>query len=110
MEKVTPVELKAMIDDSADIVLINVLSEAAYDDARIPGSYNIPVEEPDFERRVEELVGDPSRKLVVYSTGPEDETSFIAAERLEDAGFSDVAEFDGGLEEWVDIGFGLDSN
>jgi rhodanese-related sulfurtransferase len=94
----------AMIDDSADMVLINVQSEAEFEEAHIPGSFNIPVDEPDFEVRVAELVDNPARKVVVYSSGPDDDASTEAAERLEGAGFSDVAEYEGGLQEWVDTG------
>ena len=91
-------------------LLINVLSDAEFDQAHIPGSYNIPLDDPDFEERVEELVGNLARKVVLYSEGPEDEASMLAAERLEKVGFSDVADYEGGLEEWVATGYDIESS
>ena len=110
MEIVTTVELTAMIEDSADLLLVNVLNEAMHNEAHIPGSFNVPLEEPEFEVRVAELVGDTSRKLIVYGAGPESDASRTAAELLEDAGFIDVSDYEGGVQEWTAAGYELESD
>lgn len=109
METVTTIELKSMIDDDADFVLVNVMDVADYLEARIPGSYNVPFDDSDFRTKVEEIVGRDERTVIVYDEGPESETSQLAAQELEDAGFGDVADFEGGLLEWQSLGYAVDS-
>ena len=109
VEKVTTIELRAMIDDDADFVMINVLGVGYYEAARIPGSYNVPFNDPDFENTVQELVGSNNRSVIVYSAGPDDDESAAAAEKLKSAGFSDVADFEGGLLEWQSLGYAVES-
>jgi rhodanese-related sulfurtransferase len=98
-----------MVDDDADFVMINVLGVAEYVAARIPGSYNVPFDDPGFTGTVQELVGSNKRTVIVYSASPEDESSAEAAEKLESAGFSDVADFEGGLLEWQSLGYAVES-
>ena len=109
METVTTIELKAMVDDDADFVMINVLGVAEYVVARIPGSYNVPFDDPDFTGTVQELVASNKRTVIVYDAGPESEISTLAAQDLESAGFSDVADFEGGLLEWQSLGYAVES-
>ncbi len=109
VETVTTIELKAMVDDDADFVMINVLGIAEYEAAHIPGSYNIPFDDPDFAGTVQELVGSEMRTVIVYDAGPESETSALAAQELENAGFCDVSDFEGGLLEWQSLGYAVES-
>jgi rhodanese-related sulfurtransferase len=109
VETVTTIELKAMIEDDADFILINVLNVAEHVAAHIPGSYNVPFDDRDFGHTVERLVGNSKRTVIVYDDGPESETSTLAARALENAGLSDVKDFEGGLLEWQSLGYRVEA-
>lgn len=104
MQTLTVEQLKSLIDDRHDMTLINVLAEEEFERAHIPGSLNVPVKRDDFIERVEELVGSKDDTVVVYCASFDCEASPKAARRLEDAGFSDVHDFEGGIKEWLKAG------
>jgi len=85
--------------------VVNVLPSESFAARHIPGSHNIPLETPDFEGRVERVAGGRSGPVVVYCAGRTCDASRKAAQRLEDAGFTDVLEFEGGMQEWAGAGF-----
>ncbi|MFZ0255075.1 MAG: rhodanese-like domain-containing protein [Gammaproteobacteria bacterium] len=102
MNTVAANELKAMLERDQGAILINVLSEADFEEARIPGSANIPVSRNDFVERVEDLAGGKNKPIVVYCATAECTESPTAAHKLEEAGFTDVYNFEGGMEAWLD--------
>lgn len=93
-------ELKKMIDAKEDFLLINVLSKENFDKQSIPGSKNIPVEGTDFVKQVETTAGSKTKKIVTYCGGFQCTASPTAAKKLTDAGFTNVYEYSGGLEDW----------
>ena len=60
-------EIRGRLRDAA-LVIVNVLPRVAYEEARIPGSISLPVEE--IPRRARELLPDLDREIVVYCGGP----------------------------------------
>jgi len=98
-------QLKSMIDGDQDFVLINVLSEAAFDEGHIPGSVNIPHEQDTFIDRVEAIVGDKSRQVVVYCANRTCQASPKAATKLTNAGFTNVMDFENGFAGWRLAGY-----
>jgi rhodanese-related sulfurtransferase len=103
MERLTTEELILLLEDEPDSVLINVLDEADFAAARIPHSFNVPVDREGFEEEVEELVDSTDSAVVVYSADAECDASAIAAVKLEDAGFTRVYDYEGGMEEWFAV-------
>jgi rhodanese-related sulfurtransferase len=108
MERLTTEELMLLLEDEPDIVLINVLGEDEFESGRIPHSLNVPVSREGFEEEVGELVGNIDTAIVVYGADAECEASEIAASKLEGAGFTRVYEYENGLEEWHEIGGGIE--
>lgn len=100
MKKTSALQVQEMLDRSEDFHLVNVLPEEAFDEKRIPGSVNVPVEDTDFLERMQELVDDPGATIVVYCASTACQASPRAARRLEEAGYRNVIDFEGGLEEW----------
>lgn len=91
-------ELQSLLTDGADVEVVDVRSEAAFAQAHIPGSENVP-----FSRlvdRVDELDGDADRIVTVC---PHGESSVQAArlinsyEGIEDTPVESLAE---GLAGW----------
>ncbi|MGD2218049.1 MAG: rhodanese-like domain-containing protein [Gemmatimonadales bacterium] len=103
MDRLTTEELILLLEDEPDSVLINVLDEADFATAHIPRSYNVPVDREGFEEEVVELVGSTESAIVVYSADVECEASATAAAKLEEAGFTRVYDYEGGLDEWFAV-------
>ncbi|MCA9438899.1 MAG: rhodanese-like domain-containing protein, partial [Candidatus Omnitrophica bacterium] len=66
----------------------------------IPGSFSVPLEEGNFEKKMENLVETKSEPVVVYCANSQSEASPKAAAILEEAGFEAVYDYEGGLESW----------
>jgi rhodanese-related sulfurtransferase len=91
-------------------VVVNVLGRESFDQAHIPGSLCIPADDQSFTERVENTVGGKNKKLVVYCASFECNASPKAARRLEQAGFSQVYDFEGGLADWRAAGYPVEKN
>lgn len=108
MRDVTAEEVHKIVDEKEDAVIIDVLSSDSYAKQHVPGSISIPSGEPQFLERVAEKVPDKETPVVLYCSGPTCDASPEAAERLEEAGYQDVREFRGGLQEWESSGYTFD--
>lgn len=80
--------------------LLHVLPGEVFDAARIPGSLNACIYETAFGENVAALLPDKSVPVVVYGSGPGSREAEVAADALRDAGYRDVAVFEGGLAGW----------
>jgi rhodanese-related sulfurtransferase len=98
-------KLRHIINDEAPLYVINVLGPREFARARIPGSHNIPLDEADFVRRVERLVGARDARIVVYCANFQCTASSRAARQLEDAGYNRVFEYPGGMQDWQEAGY-----
>lgn len=87
-----------------EAVVINVLPTEEFEKSHIPDTHNVPVDDDDFVDRVLELVGDEDAPVAVYCAGPECDASPNAARELEEAGFSRVFHYDGGMKAWLGSG------
>ena len=102
-------DLKQMLDRGDNLVLLNVLSEDAFEKEHVPGSLNAPSDREQFVAEVEKQVGDKDRHIVVYCSDQQCDASPTAARKLEEAGFKKVTHFAGGMAEWKAAGFKTES-
>ncbi len=100
MRTITDGELARMTDQDEDLVLINVLDADDFAKEHIPGSINVPQSREDFADAVAAKVGEKDRRIVVYCASESCDASSRAYEKLEAAGFTDVADFAGGMKQW----------
>ena len=108
MEKyftITRDALKKKIDDGSDFVLVDVLGEGSYEQRHLPGAISIDAHHEDFIEQVEKRVPDKSREIVVYCSSFTCPLSPMAANKLVDAGYTNVVDFEGGLADWEDAGY-----
>lgn len=91
-----------LADEALDLVLINVLSKEDFNTRHIRNSINIPLKTPRFSDRVEEVVGDKERRVVVYCASFDCDASTKAATELEAEGFTDVYDYEGGTKDWFE--------
>jgi rhodanese-related sulfurtransferase len=103
MKPITRDDLKRMNETQhEDFVLVNVLPHDAFEKRHIRTSINIPVKNDDFVERVEQVAGGKNRKIVVYCANFDCDASPSAARKLEDAGFTQVYDYEGGTEDWFE--------
>jgi rhodanese-related sulfurtransferase len=82
-------------------VLVEALGADFYDDAHLPGAVNIPSSQVDTLAPV--LLPDRQAFIVVYCTNAGAGSDSVAR-RLEALGYSTVAVYCGGKEDWVEHG------
>jgi rhodanese-related sulfurtransferase len=101
MKTITKEELKAGLE-TGDLTLIEVLKPEQFKKEHIEGAVNIPLGQVVTEANDRY---DKTQKIVVYCSDSDCAASPTAAKKLEDAGFSNVYDFEGGKKEWKDAGF-----
>ncbi len=93
--------LQLKMDSMHELTLINTLPAEYFEDTKIEGAINIPQDQPDFVDRVKMAVSDDKKaEIVVYCANQECNSSTKAAEKLTDAGFVNVMDYEAGAEDW----------
>src|SRR5436309_16057561 len=95
----------ARLLDSEDAPLfLDVRERDEWDEGHIPGALHIP--RGNLESRIEGLVPDHDRELVVYCSGGS--RSAFGAKSLGELGYTNVVSLAGGYTDWKRNGFELD--
>lgn len=102
-------EVVEFIDQGAG-VLIDTLPPEHYAARHIPGAVNACVYEMVFCEMVAALVPTMGTPVVLYGAGPDSLDCLAAADKLARLGYTDVAVFHGGLEEWLAAGRSLEGS
>ncbi len=103
-ERIKKEELKKMLDEKKNFILLDVRNYAAYLQKHIKGAKNLPTDVIDKE--VKTL--DKSKPVVVYCGGYTCPLSGYAAEKLSSLGFK-VFDYEGGIAEWSEAGLPVES-
>jgi rhodanese-related sulfurtransferase len=98
-------DLHHLLTNGRRPVLVEALGAAYYADAHLPGAVNIPPGHVD--RLAAALLPDRQALIVVYCTG-DGASSHAVARRLEHLGYTTVAVYRGGKEDWVEHGLPLE--
>ena len=98
-------DLHHLMTDGGRPVLVEALGAAYYADAHLPGAVNIPPGHVD--RLAPALLPDRRAPIVVYCTRT-GTSSHAVAQRLEQLGYTAVAVYRGGKEDWVEHGLPLE--
>ncbi|MCH8889417.1 rhodanese-like domain-containing protein [Patescibacteria group bacterium] len=107
-KQLTREELKKWIDEKKDFVLVDVLAPASYEGRHLPNAKNAFVKENDFLEKVEKLVSNKEMDVAVYCASFTCQLSPLAANKLVEAGYTNVYDFKGGLADWLDAGYSLE--
>ncbi len=94
-------EKKAAQPTKQTLVVVNVLDPELYNDAHIKGSINVPFD------KVEDYLKNTAHdtELVFYCANYACSASGAAAEQAKAAGFSKVWAYEGGMAEWISLGY-----
>ncbi|MBC8018060.1 MAG: YceI family protein [Verrucomicrobia bacterium] len=102
-------ELQQLIA-SGSVSLIDVLLPEDFACRHIAGAGNACVYEMVFLERIAECVPDPDRAVVVYDDSGTTLAARTAKEKLERAGYRNVAILEGGMQAWQAAGFEVESS
>lgn len=81
-------------------IFLHVLPEGHFACGHVPGALNACVYETVFLSKMAELVPDKATPIIVYGAGEESQDSLVAAEKLAKAGYLNVTDLRGGIDEW----------
>lgn len=103
MKTITTQELKQRIGQDIGLHVWNVTTDEWFKGEMIPGSRHIALDKlPEALKRAS-LPKDAA--IVVYCGGPQCPASKGAAEQLTALGFTNVAKYTGGIQEWKEAGY-----
>ncbi len=101
-------ELQTRLQANPGIVMLEALPEKYYQDWHLPGARHMPHDTVDALAPA--LIPDKSSEVVVYCASNTCQNSHIAARVLTQLGYSNVAVYAGGKEEWHDAGLPAQRN
>ena len=104
---ITRRELNRKLSSAARPTLVEALPEKYYADQHLPNALNMPHEQVDALAPA--LLPDKSAEIVVYCANIQCQNSHIAAHRLTGLGYTNVAVYRDGKQDWEDAGLPFDS-
>lgn len=104
---ITRDELKSRLDRHDAVTLVEALPAASYEQEHLPGALNLPHDGVD--QLAGELLPDKAAAVVVYCANGPCANSGIAARRLEQLGYTDVADYALGKQDWIEAGLATEA-
>jgi sulfur-carrier protein adenylyltransferase/sulfurtransferase len=101
INEISTPELHARADEAQRPLLLDVREQDEWQEGHLPGAIHVP--RGNLESRVEALVPDKSREIVVYCAGGS--RSAFAAKSLGELGYDNVVSMAGGFADWKRNGF-----
>ena len=96
-QEISPQELRDLLDGNARFALIDVRDPGEYNSSHIPGASLIPRRLLEFQM----AASVPSRAAPIVVCDDDGRRSALAAETLEDMGYTQVSVLTGGINWWV---------
>jgi rhodanese-related sulfurtransferase len=103
-KEVTAEEVRRLMRERDDLVILDVLSPESYERRHLPRAVNVPESSGDFETNVRSVAPSKDAPIVAYCSDADCEAGPRAARRLEELGYHEVYEFRDGLEGWQQAG------
>ena len=103
MDRLTVEELSDMLDRGEQQVILDVRSGMAFDSSHIPGAHSY---DPHAKQAVLPAI-DANAQVVVYCACPNEVSAARVAQLLQKAGVAKVRPLLGGIDAWVDAGYGV---
>ena len=99
-------ELVEYLDTGCNFVLAEILSTTAYDQARLPGAINLPVDR--LPELAAALLPDKTIEIVIYGAGPNCTQATSAARELTELGYLNIRDYVGGKQDWFEAGLRIE--
>lgn len=101
-------EIQAHFTARHPMILLEALPEMYYASGHLPGAINFPHDH--IRERAAQLLPDKGAFIVVYCANTPCQNSTIAARTLTMLGYSDVAEYVEGKQDWSEAGLPLEKS
>ncbi len=98
----TPAQAKELIDNNPDVIIIDVSPD--YDNGHLPGAVNYYLGDGSLDEAIPML--DKDATYLVYCHV--DSVAIAGAQKLVDAGFTNVYRLEGNYSAWVDAGYPIE--
>jgi len=105
--RITRDELKAKLDRREPVILLEALPPRYFLDKHLPGAVNLPHDQVDV--LAPDLLPDRRAELVVYCANGACRNSHIAAAQLAKLGYTHVAVYYEGKQDWVEAGLPIET-
>ena len=106
MVRISPDELHALIESGSAPVIIDVRSDSSrqLQPQRIPGAmlYDMSSKHNAIE------IDGPDREVIIYCACPNEASAIMVARTLMGRGFKHVRPLHGGIDAWVERGYGVE--
>lgn len=96
MKLIDAAEIKKILESGEKVVLLDVRSREEHQRSKISNSINLPYEM--IEEKIKNIVPDKKTKIIVYCLSGS--RSAIAAQSLDNLGYTDVVDLKNGLLSW----------
>ena len=99
---ITPEELRKMIENKADIVVVDNQPKSEYSKVHILGAVNLP-----WAMEIEGPVNLPRGKLLILYCGcaHEEDSASVAYQLIQNFGYEEIKLLRGGLSQWLELGY-----
>jgi rhodanese-related sulfurtransferase len=104
--QLTRAELRELLDRDSSVLLVEALPEKYYRGGHLPGARHLPHDQ--VADKAAAVLPDRDARIVVYCASSTCQNSHIAARHLARLGYTRVAVFPGGKQEWVESGLALE--
>ena len=101
-------DLKTLLTEEPETVLIDLLSQEHFAIRHIPGAQNACVFQVSFLDDLAIAAPDKQVPIVVYGASPYSQDAATALEKLDRAGYENITFLEGGLEAWRGHGYDLE--
>jgi rhodanese-related sulfurtransferase len=98
---ISALQLASKLSSAQPPTVLDVRLADDYEACHIDGALNNAVFEVAFGERLASLLPDKARPVCVYGASAESHEARMAVEKLDRAGYAEVAELEGGLEAWL---------
>lgn len=106
-KQLTRTEVQARLSANPRVVLLEALPEKYYRDWHLPGAKHMPHDQAGS--LASQLVPDKESEIVVYCASETCQNSHIAATRLLQLGYVNVAVYAGGKRDWSEAGLPVET-
>jgi rhodanese-related sulfurtransferase len=101
-------DLKALLIEKPETILIDLLSPEHFASRHIPGAQNACVFQISFLEDLAVAASDKQVSIVVYGASRHSQDAAMALEKLDRAGYDHIIFLEGGLEAWHGAGYDLE--
>ncbi|HSB12374.1 MAG TPA: rhodanese-like domain-containing protein [Blastocatellia bacterium] len=101
-------ELTEKIARHDNFRLVEVLPEAEYHEAHLPGAINLPPEQ--VTRLAPKRLRDRDAEIVVYTDSSASKAAESAAKELAEIGYTHVRDYVEGKEDWINSGLPVETD